>query len=337
MPTDTVSIEKLTRTFEAGKTRYIVTAEIKPTRAVAPYLNLDLLPVDPNAKALSVSALVYERNKAGRWECRGGGQSQDGLRADFPDDPTAQRLCDIWDAYHLCDMKSGNREQEAIITEWAAKCYPGGAHGAGRYDYTDACTILANAGKLDVPIPEASRKNFEHKRDRETGEYPTTYRYGTAWLCGALPAEVEAELRALMTPPPDAPKPASPEAENRGQLARLGIKMSCQYADRNPNMPDAHDMNHYKCTFSRGRSRMTVYFSMGYAHTSEPTINQVFDTLVQDAATVENCGDFAGFCSELGYDEDSRAAERTWKALEHAAKRLRTFLGEDLYTELVSV
>lgn len=322
MPTDTVRIEQLTRTFQAGNTRYVVTAEIKPAdRNVAPYLTVDLKPIPADAKALSICADIYEKRGA-RWVDIGGGQSYDSLRADFPNDATVARLCDIWEQYHLCDMKAGTREQNAVIDAWAAKGYPGGDHGRNRYDYTDACTLLENAGLLAVPIPEDVRPNFRYNKD---GNLPTVYHYGSAWLSGSLPTDIEAELRQLMTPPPDAPKFASPAAENESQLARLGIKMTCEYADRNPNMPDSRDMNHYKCTFSRGRKRMTVYFSMGYAHTSEPDINRVWDTITEDSERVEGM-DFSEFCSEFGYDEDSRTAERTFKACKHQAERLKTFL-----------
>lgn len=319
MRTDIVGIEKLTRTFTAGDTRFVVTAEITPNKNknVAPYLTVDLKPIGADAKGLSITADIYEK-RGGRWVDVGGGQSYEELRKSFPDDPAVARLCDIWQQYHLCDMRSGTRQQNAAVGAWAAK----GENGAARYDYdyTEACTLLANAGLLDVPIPEAVRENFAYQRDKN-GELPTMYRYGSAWLAGSLPVEVEAELRQLMT----APAVASPEAENRSELAARGIKMSCEWADQNLHMPD-FEGTHYKCTFSRGRKRMTVYFSMGYAHTGEPTINQVWDCITQDAEMVDNCGDFHEFCSELGYDEDSRAAERIWKASIHQAARLKNFL-----------
>lgn len=332
MPTDTVSIEQLSRSFESGNTRFAVNAEIKPLsgRNVAPYLTVDLTQIDASAKALSMTADIYEK-RGGRWVDVGGGQAYDELRKAFPNDPTVGRLCDIWQQYHMCDSKAGTREQNAVIDRWKAEGYPGGDHGRNRYDYADACTLLQNAGLLDVPIPEAVRANFAYKRDKD-GNLPITYRYGSAWLADYLPESVAAELRELMK----APAVTTPEAENRSQLAKLGIRMSCEYADRNPNMPDARDMNHYKCTLSRRRQRMTVYFSMGYAHRGEPTINQVFDTLIQDALMVDNAGSFEEFCSELGYDPDSRKAERIWKASEHQASRLKTFLGEELYAELTA-
>jgi hypothetical protein len=340
MATDTVVIEKkpnvLKRTFETGNTRYVVEAEIKPAQIVAPYLTVDLLPADKGSKSLSITASIYERNKAGRWECRGGGQATDELREAFPNEADVQRLCEIWDKYHLCDMKSGSREQNAIIDEWAAKGYPKSAT-PGRYDYMDACTLLENAGRLEVPIPagpneEADEEGLALLTDGTGRRYRKLYKYGSAWLSDSLPVEIEAEVIQLMTV--EEPK-ASPEAENRASLAKLGIKMSVQRADRNPNMDHGDPCaSHYKCTFSRGRKRMTVYFSMGSAHTSEPTINEVFDCLVEDARSVDDL-DFDEWCRDLGYDTDSRKGERMYKTCVHQAGRLRSFLGDELYNKFL--
>lgn len=379
MALDTRAIETLRRAFEAGNRRFIITAEIKPVQPVAPYLSTDLLPIkEGEGKGLSISGDVYERNRAGIWRETGGGQCQDELRAAFPDDPQVQRLCDLWDEHHLCDMNAGSREQQAIINDWAAKGYPGSIY-PGRYEYSDACTILHNAGKLEVPIPNTQVRTWEcpgtperlwpaHKphtwdapielsthTQNLSGEksqycpkcgrkaafgspvHPKMYKYGSAWLCGVLPPGAEAELRELMNTPP----PAVPEAENRSQYASLGITMTVNRADANPNMP-TFEGDHWKCTLSLSRAkareqgdftsnrprRMTVYFSKGYGHHGEPpTLDELMETLTEDARSVDNCGDFEGFCSMFGYDTDSRTAERTWKAMEHQAARLKNFLG----------
>ena len=329
MLTDTVNIErneKLTKerficTFTTVSRRYVITAEISANESknVAPYLTVDLEPIGPTSKGLSICGDVYEK-RGGRWVDVGGGQCTEGLRQDFPNDATVARLCEIWDAYHLCDMQAGTRAQRAVIDAWKAAGYPG-SDTPGRYDYSCACLILENAGVLDVPIPEDARANFGYRRD-EDGNLPTHYRYGSAWLCGSIPADIEAEVRALMTPSKPTP---SPEEENRAQLKRRGISMVVMGADRNPNMPDSRNMNHYKCVFSRGRRRMTVYFSKGLGLHGQPTINEVWDTITEDAASIEG-QDFSEFCSNYGYDEDSRKAERTFKACQHSAARLANFL-----------
>jgi len=115
---------------------------------------------------------------------------------------------------------------------------------------------------------------------------------------------------------------------------KYGIKATAEYTDRNPYMDDER-MNHYKVTLRRGRQRMTVYFSMGEALTGEPTAEDVLDCLAMDASYIENTATFEDFCGELGYDTDSRSAERTYKVTQRQSERLERFLGADLYDALL--
>lgn len=54
-----------------------------------------------------------------------------------------------------------------------------------------------------------------------------------------------------------------------------------------------------------------------------PTLADVFCSLLSDA----DCGDrtFEDFCSDFGYDTDSRRAENTWRACVDTSIRLRTY------------
>ena len=80
----------------------------------------------------------------------------------------------------------------------------------------------------------------------------------------------------------------------------------------------------------KGR-QITVPFYMGPALCREPHAKEVLGCLVSDA----QCGeyDFEEFCSNMGYDEDSRRAERIHKACQRTAEKLERFLGED-YDEI---
>lgn len=86
---------------------------------------------------------------------------------------------------------------------------------------------------------------------------------------------------------------------------------------------------HYKVILKRGRKRMTVYFSMGSAHTREPEIPEVLDSLISDAAGFANAQRFEDGCGEYGYDTDSRTAETTFKVVEAQAGKLEQFLGDE--------
>ena len=78
--------------------------------------------------------------------------------------------------------------------------------------------------------------------------------------------------------------------------------------------------------------RLTTYFSMGYGHHgAEPSAFEVLSCLASDAASIENARSFEDWAADLGWDADSRKAEKCFKACEHSAKRLKAFLGDDLY------
>ena len=114
------------------------------------------------------------------------------------------------------------------------------------------------------------------------------------------------------------------------------IRMTAERTDSNPSMDDSANMDHWKCLLRAGNSRMTVTFSMGFGHHgAEPKAEDVLDCLSSDAAGIENAQSFEDWCSEYGYDTDSRKAEKTFKTIEHQAKRLRNFLGDSAYETLL--
>ncbi len=81
----------------------------------------------------------------------------------------------------------------------------------------------------------------------------------------------------------------------------------------------------------RGR-QYSVDFFMGQACTDEPDAAGVLDCLLSDAQLGTET--FEEFCANLGYDTDSRKAERMYKACEKTETKLRQFLGDDYETFL---
>jgi hypothetical protein len=115
-----------------------------------------------------------------------------------------------------------------------------------------------------------------------------------------------------------------------------GISMSVERTDSNPAMDDAANMDHWKCVVKMGRKQMTVVFSMGYGHNGkEPKLADVLDCLSSDASGLESSRGFEDWCSDYGYDTDSRKAEKIYKSVEHQAKRLKNFLGDSLYNQFL--
>ena len=114
------------------------------------------------------------------------------------------------------------------------------------------------------------------------------------------------------------------------------VKAKVDFADSNPNMTD-FEGNHFKVTLRMSGRSMTVHFSQGYGINGEPTAASVLECLLSDASGFDNSRSFEEWCSEYGYDTDSRKAERIYKVVEAQNRKLRTLLGEHyeefLYSE----
>ncbi len=96
----------------------------------------------------------------------------------------------------------------------------------------------------------------------------------------------------------------------------------------------------FTVTLKLGKKRMAVTYYTG--NRTEPELTNVLDCLASDSAGWENAGTFEEWADEYGVDTSDdgklgayREAQKTFKAVERAAGRLSTFLGEDVYRELL--
>lgn len=112
------------------------------------------------------------------------------------------------------------------------------------------------------------------------------------------------------------------------------IRMSLEYTGENPWM-DNQDMNHYQVTLKRNRKQFSTYFSTGYGWDHDPSSEDVLDTLASDAAGIENARDFSDWCNEYGFSDDSIRANRIYKISKRQAEKLKKFLGDELYNDLL--
>ena len=126
-----------------------------------------------------------------------------------------------------------------------------------------------------------------------------------------------------------------------------GLTMSCEYADSNPNMDavNKNAYNHFKVTIKRryriygnyldsryGFKQMTLLFSQGLGIQEEPTLESVLNCLISDSY----CGvTFQEFCDNLGYNNDSRKAEKTFKATLKQTSKLKKLL-DNKFNDLAS-
>ena len=118
----------------------------------------------------------------------------------------------------------------------------------------------------------------------------------------------------------------------KGFVEKHRIRAASEWADANPHMED-FEGNHFKVLLRRNGRQMQVYFSKGYGLRGEPTAAEVLDCLASDAYGAGQ--PFEPWASELGYDPDSRKAERIYKSTKQQTARLERFLGTALLDELI--
>jgi hypothetical protein len=110
---------------------------------------------------------------------------------------------------------------------------------------------------------------------------------------------------------------------------------SCTAVNENPNIPDWQDAHHYKVTLKHGRRQFTLYWSQWYRIQHEPFLDDILDALASDSTGYEGADSFEAWADENGYDTDSRKAEKTYKLIGSQARKLKQFLGEDNYKQLL--
>lgn len=73
----------------------------------------------------------------------------------------------------------------------------------------------------------------------------------------------------------------------------------------------------------------TQHFNNGVVEMEESDLKHALYCFVSDACSAKNS--FENFCSEFGYDEDSRTAERTYKACVKSLEKYNRICSADIY------
>lgn len=82
--------------------------------------------------------------------------------------------------------------------------------------------------------------------------------------------------------------------------------------------------------------KITIRFHMGPALEREPTAEDVLSCVALDAAGTENARNLADWMSDCGFDQEDRLkAAETYKATLDQTKKLRSWLDDKLFDELV--
>ena len=115
--------------------------------------------------------------------------------------------------------------------------------------------------------------------------------------------------------------------------ANFGVKLSILDEDYRPYFPeDKQSRSVYKCKLTRNGKSYTFDFGQSIACTGEkPKMYSILSCLTKyDPETFED------FCANFGYDEDSRTAERTYKAVCKEFAAVERLFG-DILEELAEI
>lgn len=111
---------------------------------------------------------------------------------------------------------------------------------------------------------------------------------------------------------------------------RFGITLTCVRINARPDGGDWDAAaRHFRCRLQRGRRSFGFFFSQGSAHTEHPSISDVLDCMVSDVRGFDDAASFEQWASDLGYDPDSRKAEKIYRAVKKQAEQMRRTLGDD--------
>lgn len=117
-------------------------------------------------------------------------------------------------------------------------------------------------------------------------------------------------------------------------LNKHGIKFSSSYVDHKPYFMDDKDSRDiYKVTFKRDSKQFSLRFGQSIANTgSHPTPYDVLASL-----TKYDPYSFESFCSDYGYDTDSRKSEKVYNAVQNEWRKMNNFFTSEELTELQDI
>ncbi len=135
--------------------------------------------------------------------------------------------------------------------------------------------------------------------------------------------------------------------------SRHGITLQAVSVPENPNMhrdsqEKPWEADHWYVTLGlvASKKNFTLYFSKGvglrvkpnkiaYPRPIKPSITEILECLQSDFSGLGE--EFEEWASGLGYDTDSRKAERTWETVKRQAREFRALVGIDAMNELMGL
>jgi hypothetical protein len=93
--------------------------------------------------------------------------------------------------------------------------------------------------------------------------------------------------------------------------------------------------NGFRVRMTAHGRRMELDFYMGQGIGREPNAEDVLECLQSDSRVMGQ--DFEEWCSDLGYDTDSRKAEQIYRETDKQTRRVFRFMGREMFDEFSEV
>ena len=85
--------------------------------------------------------------------------------------------------------------------------------------------------------------------------------------------------------------------------------------------------SHWLVTIKRGEESFSLQYSMGPAHKGTPDHHDILNCVLSDISYVDR--DFEDFCNDLGYDPDSKTADKIYSACREQAAQMHDMFSSD--------
>lgn len=114
-------------------------------------------------------------------------------------------------------------------------------------------------------------------------------------------------------------------------MKNLCKKVGIEYIETHTTNNLFEDSTAWEITLKYKNRKLTVPFYTGKA-IKEPTAADVLYCLITDVQSVENSNGFEDWAVSLGFDPDSRKAEKAYNDCVNSVPKIRKFLGKDFDT-----
>lgn len=91
--------------------------------------------------------------------------------------------------------------------------------------------------------------------------------------------------------------------------------------------------NKYKAKIIYNKKSMTIVFYTGSGWKKDPVLDDILGSILQDITYLDY--GFEDFANEMGYDPDSRKAEKIYKEIQKQAKKINRIFSKEEQEELL--